>query len=151
MDTPGQPPPSLPTLCTPDPHDPNKPAHVQYLIKWRNRSYLHCTWESEHSLTSQDIKGIKKFHNFVKKEEERDAWEKMASPEDVEYAKCQEELGEQLLGQFTQVERVIGECTHTHTHTPGSAKHQYDTCSLVFVSFTLYQGSILGFSIRGEL
>ena len=36
----------------------------------------------------------------------------MASPEDVEYAKCQEELGEQLLGQFTQVERVVGkECS----------------------------------------
>ena len=42
----------------------------------------------------------------------REAWEKMVSPEDVEYAKCQEELGEQLLGQFTQVERVIGEALY---------------------------------------
>lgn len=29
--------------------------------------------------------------------------------EDIEYLKCQEELGEQLLVNFTQVERVIGE------------------------------------------
>lgn len=82
---------------------------MQYLIKWRNRSYLHCTWETEESLASKDIKGIKKFHNFLKKEEDREAWEVLATPEDLEYSKCQEELGEQLLGQFTQVERVIGE------------------------------------------
>ncbi len=132
VEIPGQPPPTLPTLCTaPDPHGPKQPTHVQYLIKWRGRSYLHCTWESEDSLASLDIKGIKKFHNFLKKEEEREAWEKMVSPEDVEYAKCQEELGEQLLGQFTQVERVIGEALYsgfavsTHPCTCVSIHVQY--------------------------
>ena len=52
---------------------------------------------------------MKKFYNFLKREEEREFWERNASPEDIEYSKCQEELGEQLIGQFTQVERVIGE------------------------------------------
>ena len=52
---------------------------------------------------------MKKFYNFLKREAEREEWERAANPEDIEYAKCQEELGEQLLETVTQVERVIGE------------------------------------------
>ena len=52
---------------------------------------------------------MKKFYNFLKREGEREEWERGANPEDIEYAKCQEELGEQLLETVTQVERVIGE------------------------------------------
>ncbi len=53
---------------------------------------------------------MKKFYNWLKREEEREMWERGATPEDVEYFKCQEELTEQLLDQYTIVERVIGEC-----------------------------------------
>ena len=35
-------------------------------------------------------------------------WEREANPEDIEYVKCQDELVEQLLEEFTKVERVIG-------------------------------------------
>lgn len=59
-------------------------------------------------MLSQNVKGMKKFYNWLKREEERLAWEQIASPEDVEYFKCQEELTEQLLEQYTVVERVIG-------------------------------------------
>ena len=90
------------------PLPPGEPREVQYLVKWGNWSHLHNTWETESSLTSQDIKGMKKFYNFLKKEEEKELWERDANPEDIEYIKCQEELAEQLLEQFTQVERVIG-------------------------------------------
>lgn len=84
-------------------------TEVQYLVKWLNWSHLHNTWETEASLNSKDIKGIKKFHNFLKREEEREEWEASASLEDIEYLKCQEELSDQLLVNFTQVERIIGE------------------------------------------
>lgn len=91
------------------PPSPGGLSEVQYLVKWQKWSHLHNTWESEASLTSRDIKGLKKFYNFLKREEEKEAWERAASLEDIEYVKCQEELGEQLLVNFTQVERVIGD------------------------------------------
>ncbi len=64
---------------------------------------------SESTLLAQNVKGMKKFYNWLKREEERELWEKQASPEDVEYFKCQEELKDQLLEQYMTIERVIGE------------------------------------------
>lgn len=87
---------------------PGEPGEVQYLVKWKNWSHLHNTWETEASLTSQDIRGTKKFLNFLKREEERELWERNANLEDIEYLKCQEELGDELLVNLTQVEKVIG-------------------------------------------
>ena len=87
---------------------PNQPTETQYLVKWLRWSHLHDTWETEASLTAKDIKGMKKFYNFLKREEEKEAWEKDANAEDIEYFKCQEELADELLDQFIQVERVIG-------------------------------------------
>ena len=53
---------------------------------------------------------MKRFYNYLKRKEEQAAWERQANPEDIEFVKCQEELNDQLLEQFTQVERVIGGC-----------------------------------------
>lgn len=58
-----------------------------------------------------DIKGNKKFDNYLRRESERDQWEASANAEDIEFVHCQEQLQEQLLAQHTQVERVIGELT----------------------------------------
>ncbi|KAF1744564.1 hypothetical protein MXB_5608 [Myxobolus squamalis] len=41
----------------------------QYLIKWKNQSYLHCTWENIISLKKNGIKGFKKLENYIKKKE----------------------------------------------------------------------------------
>ncbi len=82
---------------------------MQYLVKWLKWSHLHNTWETEASLTAKDIKGMKKFINFLKREEEREMWEASATLEDIEYIKCQEELSDQLFINFNQIERVIGE------------------------------------------
>lgn len=60
-------------------------------------------------MLAQGVKGMKRFENFLKREEEKESWRQNASPEDLEYLECQEELSEQLLEQHTQVERVIGE------------------------------------------
>ena len=86
----------------------NEPVEDQYLVKWCKWSHIHNTWETEATLLAQNVKGMKKFYNFLKREGERELWEREANPEDIEYAKCQEELGEQLLENVTQVERVIG-------------------------------------------
>uniref|UniRef100_A0A8D3CCD7 DNA helicase n=1 Tax=Scophthalmus maximus TaxID=52904 RepID=A0A8D3CCD7_SCOMX len=89
--------------------NPNKEAgDVQYLIKWKNWAHIHNTWETEDTLKLQNVKGMKKLDNFKKKEQEKRKWLKAASPEDIEYFNCQEELIDDLHSQYQLVERIIG-------------------------------------------
>uniref|UniRef100_A0A4W4H2M1 DNA helicase n=1 Tax=Electrophorus electricus TaxID=8005 RepID=A0A4W4H2M1_ELEEL len=89
--------------------NPNKQAgDVQYLIKWKGWSHIHNTWETEETLKLQNVKGMKKLDNFKKKEQEKKKWLKAASPEDVEYFNCQQELMDDLHSQYQLVERIIG-------------------------------------------
>ena len=67
-----------------------------------------CVCVSEESLLQNGVKGMKKFYNHLKHEEEKARWEKTANMEDVEFLECQEEMNEQLFEQYTLVERVIG-------------------------------------------
>uniref|UniRef100_A0A671X663 Chromodomain helicase DNA binding protein 2 n=1 Tax=Sparus aurata TaxID=8175 RepID=A0A671X663_SPAAU len=83
-------------------------GEVQYLIKWKGWSYIHNTWESMDSLTQQKVKGLKKLDNYKRKQEELNSWLRRASPEDVEFHNCQQELTFDLSKQFQFVERVIG-------------------------------------------
>uniref|UniRef100_A0A4W6DQ42 Chromodomain helicase DNA binding protein 1 n=1 Tax=Lates calcarifer TaxID=8187 RepID=A0A4W6DQ42_LATCA len=89
--------------------NPNKEAgEIQYLIKWKNWAHIHNTWETEETLKLQNVKGMKKLDNFKKKEQEKKKWLKAASPEDIEYFNCQEELMDDLHSQYQLVERIIG-------------------------------------------
>ena len=67
-----------------------------------------CVCVSEESLLQGSVKGMKKFYNYLKREDERGRWEETANMEDVEFLECQEEMNEQLFEQYTLVERVIG-------------------------------------------
>ncbi|XP_066248842.1 chromodomain-helicase-DNA-binding protein 1 isoform X1 [Euwallacea similis] len=95
--------------------DPNKDTdpqdfdntEEQYLIKWKDWAHIHNTWESEHSLKDQKVKGMKKLENFIKKDLEIKHWIKYSSPEDVEYYECQLELTQELLKSYNEVERII--------------------------------------------
>ncbi|XP_028813134.1 chromodomain-helicase-DNA-binding protein 2 isoform X1 [Denticeps clupeoides] len=88
--------------------DPEKDeGETQYLIKWKGWSYIHNTWESMETLTQQKVKGLKKLENFKKKNDELNFWLTRASPEDLEYYNCQQELTTDLNKQFQIVERVI--------------------------------------------
>ncbi|XP_075998208.1 chromodomain-helicase-DNA-binding protein 2 isoform X2 [Genypterus blacodes] len=95
----------------------NDEGETQYLIKWKGWSYIHGTWESMDSLIQQKVKGLKKLDNYIKKNDELNSWLRKASPEDVEYHNCQQELTADLSKQFLFVERV----TATKSgKTPGS-------------------------------
>ncbi|XP_056334877.1 chromodomain-helicase-DNA-binding protein 2 isoform X3 [Danio aesculapii] len=113
--------------------DPEKEeGETQFLIKWKGWSYIHNTWESVDSLTQQKVKGMKKLENFKKKNEELNAWLKKASPEDLEYYNCQQELTNDLSKQFQIIERVIATRTgksqatsDTPSHKSGSGEPEY--------------------------
>uniref|UniRef100_A0A8C1FCQ7 Chromodomain helicase DNA binding protein 1 n=1 Tax=Cyprinus carpio carpio TaxID=630221 RepID=A0A8C1FCQ7_CYPCA len=96
--------------------DPSRqPGEVQYLMKWKNWSHIHNTWETEETLKQQNVKGMKKLDNFKKKEQEKKKWLKAASPEDVEYFNCQQELMDDLHSQYQLVERIIGHSNQKST------------------------------------
>ncbi|XP_075037451.1 chromodomain-helicase-DNA-binding protein 1 [Mixophyes fleayi] len=82
-------------------------GEVQYLIKWKGWSSIHNTMETEETLKQQNVKGMKKLENYKKKEQEKKRWLKAASPEDVEYYNCQQELTDDLHKQYQIVERII--------------------------------------------
>jgi SNF2 family DNA or RNA helicase len=92
----------------------------QYLIKWTGWSHLHNTWESKETLSEQKVKGMKKFENFIRKQEEIKYWKQEASPEDIEYLECQTEMHDNLLETYTRVERVIA---HNKVRTPSQNSH----------------------------
>uniref|UniRef100_A0AAX7VBV7 DNA helicase n=1 Tax=Astatotilapia calliptera TaxID=8154 RepID=A0AAX7VBV7_ASTCA len=110
--------------------DPEKDeGESHYLIKWKGWSYIHNTWESMDSLTQQKVKGMKKLENFKKKNDELNSWLRKASPEDIEFHNCQQELTSDLNKQFQFVERIIATKTGK---TPGSSdfpSHSHKTPS----------------------
>lgn len=86
---------------------PDEQKEQQFLIKWKGRSYLHNTWESEEQARQQGVKGLKKIENYLKKEEDIRLWRLQATPEDVEYYDCQEEMAYQLRLIHNNIERII--------------------------------------------
>ncbi|KAJ0069416.1 hypothetical protein NL108_006011, partial [Boleophthalmus pectinirostris] len=110
--------------------DPNsEEGETQYLIKWKGWSYIHNTWESLDSLTQQKVKGLKKLDNFKKKNDELSAWLNKASPEDIEFHNCQQELNADLNKQFQIVERIICKSRgRSHSHKTGSSDEPEYLC-----------------------
>lgn len=116
--------------------DPNnkqsEQKELQFLIKWKSWSHLHNSWESEKSLSELDPKCIKKIEIYWKREEEIKDWKKTASPEDIEYYDCQEEMAEELRQQHMHVERVIAHNAYKDTDVEYLCKWQglpYSECT----------------------
>uniref|UniRef100_A0A915DJJ4 Chromo domain-containing protein n=1 Tax=Ditylenchus dipsaci TaxID=166011 RepID=A0A915DJJ4_9BILA len=68
---------------------------------------MHNTWESDKSLKQMNARGLKKLENFVKRQDEIDSWRRRVDKEYIEVHDCEQEMNEELLEQYKQVERVI--------------------------------------------
>ena len=51
---------------------------------------------------------MKKLENYLKKDDEIRFWKSRATPEDIEYYECQQELQQELITSYMRVERIIG-------------------------------------------
>ncbi|VDL30568.1 unnamed protein product [Hymenolepis diminuta] len=92
----------------------NEEGETMYLIKWRNWSHLHCTWETEASLTDpgryNSVDGLKKLYNFQYKMSLKKNLKETAGPEELENILYEEESEDVVLQEKMEVERIISHC-----------------------------------------
>ena len=85
--------------------DLNNPEELKFLIKWRNKSHLHNTWETLKDM--KNIKGSKKVDNFysfaIREHEEVSHLE----AEELEQYLVNKEMARELYAQHCDVERVL--------------------------------------------
>ncbi|XWS73617.1 hypothetical protein CRYUN_Cryun02cG0143900 [Craigia yunnanensis] len=78
---------------------------MEFLIKWKGQSHLHCQWKSFFEL--QNLSGFKKVLNYTKKVMEDVRYRKALSREEIEVNDVSKEMDLDLIKQNSQVERVI--------------------------------------------
>lgn len=101
-----------------DPNDPTKTI-FEYKIKWRGRSYIHCTWNTYEELAA--YKGIKKLDNYIKLIQKQKIWRETATPEEIERLDIDEELERDLCEEHLKVNRVIAH--RPSNNPPGSTEY----------------------------
>ncbi|CAL1403659.1 unnamed protein product [Linum trigynum] len=80
---------------------------VEFLIKWKGQSHLHCQWKSFFEL--QNLSGFKKVLNYTKKVVEDIRYRRMLSREEIEVNDVSREMDLDLIKQNSQVERVVSD------------------------------------------
>lgn len=80
---------------------------MEFYIKWKGQSHLHCLWKSFSEL--QNLSGFKKVLNYTKKVMEEIKYRKAVSREEIEVHDVSKEMDLDLIKQNSQVERVIAE------------------------------------------
>ncbi|KAL1544994.1 Protein CHROMATIN REMODELING 5, variant 3 [Salvia divinorum] len=81
--------------------------NMEFLIKWKGQSHLHCQWKSFSEL--QNLSGFKKVLNYTKKVMEDVKYRRMVSREEIEVNDVSKEMDLDIIKQNSQVERVIAE------------------------------------------
>ncbi|KAA8544555.1 hypothetical protein F0562_022586 [Nyssa sinensis] len=80
---------------------------MEFLIKWKGQSHLHCQWKS--FLELQNLSGFKKVLNYTKKVMEDVKYRKTVSREEIEVNDVSKEMDLDLIKQNRQVERIIAD------------------------------------------
>ncbi|GER41068.1 chromodomain-helicase-DNA-binding protein [Striga asiatica] len=82
-------------------------SDMEFLIKWKGQSHLHCQWKPLSEL--QNLSGFKKVLNYTKKVAEDVKYRKMVTREEIEVNDVSKEMDLDIIKQNSQVERVIAE------------------------------------------
>uniref|UniRef100_A0A6N2L4N4 Protein CHROMATIN REMODELING 5 n=1 Tax=Salix viminalis TaxID=40686 RepID=A0A6N2L4N4_SALVM len=80
---------------------------MEFLIKWKGQSHLHCQWKSFSDL--QNLSGFKKVLNYTKKVMEDVRYRRSFTREEIEVNDVSKEMDLDLITQNSQVERVIAD------------------------------------------
>ncbi|XP_048228059.1 protein CHROMATIN REMODELING 5 isoform X2 [Ricinus communis] len=80
---------------------------MEFLIKWKGQSHLHCQWKSFTEL--QNLSGFKKVLNYTKKVNEDIKYRRMLTREEIEVNDVSKEMDLDLIKQNSQVERVVAD------------------------------------------
>ncbi|CAD5165770.1 unnamed protein product [Musa acuminata subsp. malaccensis] len=80
---------------------------VEFYVKWKGQSYLHCEWKSFADL--QNLSGFKKVLNYIKRATEERRHKKALSREEIEVHDVSKEMELDLLKQYSQVERIFAD------------------------------------------
>ncbi|KDP35983.1 hypothetical protein JCGZ_08378 [Jatropha curcas] len=80
---------------------------MEFLIKWKGQSHLHCQWKSFAEL--QNLSGFKKVLNYTKKVNEDARYRRMLTREEIEVNDVSKEMDLDLIKQNSQVERIIAD------------------------------------------
>ncbi|XP_027343155.1 protein CHROMATIN REMODELING 5-like [Abrus precatorius] len=80
---------------------------MEFLIKWKGQSHLHCQWKSFVEL--QNLSGFKKVMNYTKKVTEDIRYRMTISREEIEVNDVSKEMDLDIIKQNSQVERIIAD------------------------------------------
>ncbi|KAF8403596.1 hypothetical protein HHK36_011700 [Tetracentron sinense] len=80
---------------------------MEFFIKWKGQSHLHCQWKSFSDL--QNLSGFKKVLNYIKRVMDDMKFRKTLSREEVEVHDVSKEMDLDLIKQHSQVERIFSD------------------------------------------
>ncbi|RLN33586.1 protein CHROMATIN REMODELING 5 isoform X3 [Panicum miliaceum] len=80
---------------------------LEFYIKWKGQSYLHCQWKTLSELRS--VSGFKKVLNYTKRVAEEQRYKRALSREEVEVHDVGKEMELDLIKQYSQVERIFAD------------------------------------------
>ncbi|RDX93137.1 Protein CHROMATIN REMODELING 5, partial [Mucuna pruriens] len=80
---------------------------MEFLIKWKGQSHLHCQWKSFAEL--QNLSGFKKVLNYTKKVTEDIRYRMTISREEIEVNDVSKEMDLDIIKQNSQVERITAD------------------------------------------
>ncbi|KAF6167561.1 hypothetical protein GIB67_031762 [Kingdonia uniflora] len=80
---------------------------IEFFIKWKGHSYLHCQWKPFSDL--QNLSGFKKVLNYTKRVIEEKKFRRKLSREEVEVHDVSKEMDLDLIKLYSQVERIFAD------------------------------------------
>jgi len=89
----------------PDPHNP-WPTR-EFHIKWKRYAYIHSSWDTLPTL--EQLPGIKRVQNYMKRVDELAYQMECLSPEEQELINVERQMQEELIADHMKIDRVIAE------------------------------------------